>query len=83
VVFLDLRGFNRLAETSEPEECHGRPARVPAAMGRVILEHEGTLERFTGDGMMIFFNDPVPVPTRRSAPVRMAVVCATVSTSCS
>ena len=44
-----------------------------AAMGRLILEHEGTLERFTGDGMMIFFNDPVPVPDAPERAVRMAV----------
>ena len=42
-------------------------------MGRLILEHEGTLERFTGDGMMIFFNDPVPVPNAAERTVRMAL----------
>src|SRR5437870_8409666 len=41
-------------------------------MGRLILEHEGTLERFTGDGMMIFFNDPVPVTNPEERAVRMA-----------
>jgi class 3 adenylate cyclase len=44
-----------------------------AAMGELILAHEGTLERFTGDGMMIFFNDPVPVPNPQERAVRMAV----------
>jgi len=44
-----------------------------AAMGKLILEHEGTLERFTGDGMMIFFNDPVPVPNPGERAVRMAL----------
>jgi class 3 adenylate cyclase len=43
-----------------------------AVMGRLILKHEGTLERFTGDGMMIFFNDPVPVPDAAERAVRMA-----------
>ena len=62
VVFLDLRGFTAFAETSEPEEVMGVLREYHAEMGRLILEHEGTLERFTGDGMMIFFNDPVPVP---------------------
>ncbi len=47
---------------SEPEEVMGVLREYHAAMGQLILEHEGTLERFTGDGMMIFFNDPVPVP---------------------
>jgi class 3 adenylate cyclase len=42
-------------------------------MGRLVLEHEGTLERFTGDGMMIFFNDPVPVADPAARAVRMAV----------
>ena len=41
-----------------------------AAMGALVLEHEGTLERFTGDGIMVFFNDPVPVPD--PAPTRRA-----------
>jgi class 3 adenylate cyclase len=44
-----------------------------AAMGQLIMKHEGTLERFTGDGMMIFFNDPVPVPDPAERAVRMAV----------
>ncbi len=72
VVFLDLRGFTAFAETSEPEEVMGVLREYHAAMGRAILEHEGTLERFTGDGMMIFFNDPVPVPDGPERAVRMA-----------
>jgi adenylate cyclase len=44
-----------------------------AAMGQLILEHEGTLERFTGDGMMVFFNDPVPVANPAERAIRMAV----------
>jgi adenylate cyclase len=74
VVFLDLRGFTAFSETSEPEEVMGVLREYHAAMGRVILEHEGTLERFTGDGMMIFFNDPLPVPDGPERAVRMAVV---------
>jgi class 3 adenylate cyclase len=72
VVFLDLRGFTAFAETSEPEEVMGVLREYHAEMGRLILEHEGTLERFTGDGMMIFFNDPVPVPDAPQRAVRMA-----------
>ncbi|HEY7252005.1 MAG TPA: response regulator, partial [Methylomirabilota bacterium] len=60
VVFLDLRGFTAFAETAEPEEVMGVLREYHAEMGTLILQHEGTLERFTGDGMMIFFNDPVP-----------------------
>jgi class 3 adenylate cyclase len=73
VVFLDLRGFTAFAETAEPEEVMGVLREYHAAMGTLILEHEGTLERFTGDGMMIFFNDPVPVENPAERAVRMAV----------
>ncbi|MGH7821349.1 MAG: GAF domain-containing protein, partial [Candidatus Binatia bacterium] len=61
VVFLDLRGFTAFAETAEPEEVMSVLRDYHAEMGRMILAHEGTLERFAGDGMMVFFNDPVPV----------------------
>jgi adenylate cyclase len=73
VVFLDLRGFTAFAETSEPEEVMAVLREYHAGMGKLILEHEGTLERFTGDGMMIFFNDPVPVPNPAERALRMAV----------
>jgi class 3 adenylate cyclase len=73
VVFLDLRGFTGFAETAEPEEVMGVLREYHEAMGRLILEHEGTLERFTGDGMMVFFNDPVPVDNPAGRAVRMAV----------
>jgi len=73
VAFLDLRGFTAFAETSEPEEVMGVLREYHAEMGRLILEHEGTLERFTGDGMMVFFNDPVAVPDPAARAIRMAV----------
>jgi len=73
VVFLDLRGFTSFAETSEPEEVMGVLREYHGAMGRLILEHEGTLERFAGDGMMVFFNDPIPVTNPAERAVRMAV----------
>jgi len=73
VVFLDLRGFTAFAETAEPEEVMAVLREYHAEMGKLILEHEGTLERFTGDGMMIFFNDPVPVPNPAERAIRMAV----------
>ena len=73
VVFLDLRGFTAFAETAEPEEVMGMLREYHEAMGQLILEHEGTLERFTGDGMMIFFNDPLPVPEPAERAVRMAL----------
>ena len=73
VVFLDLRGFTAFAETSEPEELMGVLQEFHADMGRFIEKHEGTLERFTGDGMMIFFNDPVEVPNPTERAIRMAL----------
>jgi adenylate cyclase len=73
VVFVDLRGFTAFAETAEPEEVMGVLREYHAEMGRLILAHEGTLERFTGDGMMIFFNDPVEVPNPAERAIRMAV----------
>jgi adenylate cyclase len=73
VVFLDLRGFTSFAEMAEPEEVMGVLREYHAAMGELIMAHEGTLERFTGDGMMIFFNDPVEVPDHAERAVRMAL----------
>ena len=73
VVFLDLRGFTAFAETSDPEEVMAVLAQYHAAMGRLILAYEGTLERFSGDGMMIFFNDPRPIPDAPARAVRMAI----------
>jgi adenylate cyclase len=73
VVFLDLRGFTAFAETSEPEEVMGVLREYHGEMGKLIVEHEGTLERFTGDGMMIFFNDPVPVANPAQRAIRMAI----------
>ena len=74
VVFLDLRGFTAFAEAAEPEEVMAALAEFHGAMGRRILEYQGTLERFTGDGLMVFFNDPLPLhqPARRA--VEMAFV---------
>ena len=73
VVFLDLRGFTSFAETAEPEEVMSVLHEYHTEMGRVILAHGGTLERFAGDGMMVFFNDPVPVPDAPERAVRMVL----------
>ena len=73
VVFVDLRGFTRFAAVSEPEVLMSMLREFHAAMGRIILQHEGTLERFTGDGMMVFFNDPLPVPDPADRAIRMAL----------
>ncbi|MBT2325831.1 response regulator [Variovorax paradoxus] len=74
VVFLDLRGFTAFTETADPEEVMAVLGQYHAAMGRLVLAHEGTLERFSGDGMMIFFNDPQPVADAPARALRMAVL---------
>jgi class 3 adenylate cyclase len=73
VVFLDLRGYTAFAETAEPEEVMGVLREYHREMGTLVLAHEGTLERFAGDGMMVFFNDPVEVPNAEERAVRMAL----------
>jgi adenylate cyclase len=74
VVYLDLRGFTAFAESAEPEEVMEILHEYHAAMGKLILEYEGTLEHFAGDGMMIFFNDPVPVDDAAGRAVRMTLM---------
>ncbi len=71
-VFCDLRGFTSFAEQAEPEELFGVLGDYHRMMGAAIVEHEGTLEHFAGDGVMIFFNDPVPQPDHVERAVRMA-----------
>ena len=73
VVFIDLRGFTAFAETTEPEEVMTVLREYQREMGRLIQEHEGTLERFAGDGMMIFFNDPFEISNPEERAVRMAL----------
>jgi len=73
VVFTDLRGFTAFAETAEPEDVMGVLREYHTAMGELIFRFQGTLERFTGDGLMVFFNDPIPVPEPPAQAVRMAV----------
>jgi adenylate cyclase len=73
VVFCDLRGFTAFAETSEPEEVMGVLGDYYAALGDLVSRFEGTLERFTGDGLMAFFNDPLPCQDAPLRAVRMAV----------
>jgi adenylate cyclase len=73
VVYLDLRGFTAFAETAEPEELMRTLADYHRAMGQIVLAHEATLERFTGDGMMVFLGDPVPVEHAAQKGVRLAL----------
>jgi adenylate cyclase len=73
VVFVDLRGFTAFAETAPPEEVMDVLHEYHGELGRVIVESEGTLERFAGDGLMVFFNDPVEVVDHRERAVRLAL----------
>jgi adenylate cyclase len=73
VVFCDLRGFTAFAETTEPEDVMRVLREYHAELGALIFHFEGTLERFAGDGLMVFFNDPVPCPDPAARAARMAV----------
>jgi class 3 adenylate cyclase/CheY-like chemotaxis protein len=73
VVFCDLRGFTAFSEVGEPEDVMNVLNAYHAAMGELIFEHEGTLKDIYGDGMMIFFNDPVPCPDPVARAVEMAL----------
>ena len=72
-VFCDLRGFTAFSDSAEPEEVLGLLREYHKEMGEIIVEHGGTLEHFAGDGMMVFFNDPVLQEDHVARAVRMAV----------
>jgi adenylate cyclase len=72
-MFCDLRNFTGFSETAEPEEVLGFLRAYHAAMGTLVVEHEGTLEHFAGDGFMTFFNDPVLQPDHAARAIGMAV----------
>lgn len=72
-VFCDLRGFTSFSETAEPEEIMSVLRQFHTAVGELVFRYEGTLERFTGEGVMVFFNDPLPCPDPSARAVRMAV----------
>ncbi len=73
VVFVDLRGFTAFTEQVEPEEVFSVLRAYHAEIGRLVALHEGTIEHFAGDGVMIIFNDPVQLPDPAIAAVRMAI----------
>ncbi|RWO20970.1 response regulator [Mesorhizobium sp.] len=72
VVFCDLRGFTAFAETAEPEEVMTVLAEYHSCLGEQIVRHEGTLERFVGDGIVVVFNDPLPCADHSERAVSMA-----------
>jgi class 3 adenylate cyclase len=73
VEFFDLRGFTHFTESAEPEEVMELLRGYHAALGKLVLEHQGTLERFAGDAVMVFFNDPVPIEKPAEHAVRVAL----------
>ena len=72
-MFCDLRGFTTFAETAEPEDIMSLLAEYHGAVGPLIRKYEGTLDRFTGDGMLVFFNDPVPCPDPAARAAKLAL----------
>src|SRR5215469_4294199 len=73
VVFCDLRGYTAFTETAEPEEVLAFLREYHGALGPLVSQFEGTLDQFSGDGIMVFFNDPVPCPDPAERAVKMAV----------
>jgi class 3 adenylate cyclase len=73
-LFCDLRGFTSFAETAAPEELFEVLRAYHELLGTLIPAYDGTLEHFAGDGVMVFFNDPVPVPEHESQAIRFALV---------
>jgi len=72
-MFCDLRNFTSFSEVAEPEEVLGFLRSYHGVMGPLIVEHEGTLEHFAGDGFMTFFNDPILQPDHAARAVHLAV----------
>jgi class 3 adenylate cyclase len=73
IVFCDLRGFTAFADSTAPDAVMAVLHEYHAALGAMIHRHEGTLERFLGDGVMVVFNDPLPCPDPELRAVRMAL----------
>jgi class 3 adenylate cyclase/CheY-like chemotaxis protein len=73
VVFCDLRGFTAFSELTEPEEVMSVMQEYHAVLGSIIHKYEGTVERFAGDAIMVFFNDPLPCPDPNVRAAQMAI----------
>ena len=72
-LFCDLRGFTGFSESSDPEDVMALLREYHAAIGKIIIKYSGTLERYAGDGVMVIFNDPVPVENPALQAVLMAL----------
>src|SRR4029077_13904673 len=73
VVFCDLRGYTAFTETAEPEEVLKFLREYHGALGPLVAQFDGTLDHFSGDGIMVFFNDPVPCPDPAERAVKMVM----------
>lgn len=73
VVYFDLRGFTAFAQTAEPEELIEVIREYHETAGELVAAHGGTLEHFAGDGLMVFFNDPVPLPDHELHAAKLAL----------
>jgi len=73
VVFIDLRGFTAFVEKADPEEVMTILRDYQTVMGHLVSEYRGTLERFVGDAVMVYFNDPLPCPNHAQQAVKMAI----------
>jgi class 3 adenylate cyclase len=73
VVFCDLRGYTAFTETAEPEDALDFLREYHGTLGPLVSQFEGTLDHFAGDGIMVFFNDPVPCPDPAERAVKMAL----------
>jgi adenylate cyclase len=75
IAYFDLRGFTAFAETAEPEELISIVREYHAVAGELVNSHDGTLEHFAGDGIMVFFNDPLPLddPELHAASLALAM----------
>jgi len=74
VVFCDLRNFTAFSTVAEPEEAMKVLQEYYKVLGSLLHRFEATIEHFAGDGLMAFFNDPLPCPDPEARAVRMAVM---------
>lgn len=73
IMFIDIRGFTAFSESAAPEDVFAVLREYHSEIGRLVNLHEGTIEHFAGDGVMLIFNDPAPLPDPAMSAVRMAL----------
>jgi class 3 adenylate cyclase len=72
-LFCDLRGFTGFTESADAEDVMALLRDYHSAIGELVIRYSGTLERYAGDGVMVVFNDPVPVENSALQAVLMAL----------